>query len=91
MIKHIVVPILGVIAMIPAFISVVGGVTIPIINLELAALVEPYVWVPPLVAIWMIAGLVIGLFLRMQRPAALRTIGQAMGETEGDMAPPPRA
>ncbi len=88
-IKHVVVPILGVMAMIPAFISVVGGVTIPIINLELAALVEPYVWAPSLVAIWMIVGVVIGLFLRMQRPAALRTIGLAMGETEGDIARPP--
>ena len=55
-IKHLVVPILGVIAMIPAFFGVLGGVTIPVIDLELAALAEPYSFVPPLVAIWMIAG-----------------------------------
>src|SRR4030095_13029619 len=33
--KHLVVPILGVIAMIPAVLAVIGGVTIPILNVEL--------------------------------------------------------
>jgi len=35
--KHLVVPIIGFIFMIPAFLGVVGGVTVPIIKLELAA------------------------------------------------------
>ena len=87
--KHVVVPVLGVVAMIPAFISVVGGVTIPVIDLELAALAEPYAWVPPLVAIWMIVGIVIGMVLRARKPEALGTVGLAMGETEGDMAAAP--
>jgi amino acid transporter len=81
-IKHLVVPILGVIAMIPAFFGVLGGVTIPLIDLELAALAEPYSFVPPLVAVWMIAGLIIGLYLYFQRREALGRVKEAMGEEE---------
>ena len=88
--KHLVVPIVGVILMIPAFLSASpGGVTIPIIDLEIASLAPPYSFAPPLVAIWMIVGVVIGLVLRASRPAALGTVGLAMGETEGDLAPAP--
>ena len=36
-IKHLMVPILGVIAMIPALLSVIGGLTIPIFDVKLAA------------------------------------------------------
>ena len=90
--KHIVVPVVGVILMIPAFVSASpGGLTIPIIDLEIAPLSAPYSFAPPVVAIWMVAGIVIGLFLRMQRPAALETVGVAMGEAEADVASAPAA
>jgi amino acid transporter len=91
-VKHLIVPILGVILMIPAFVSASpGGITIPIIDLEIASLAPPYSFAPPVVAIWMIAGIIIGLYLRARRPAALDTVGVAMGETEGDLAAAPSA
>jgi amino acid transporter len=90
--KHIVVPIVGVILMIPAFVSASpGGLTIPIIDLEIPSLAAPYSFAPPIVAIWMVVGIVIGLYLRARRPAALETVGVAMGEAEGDLAPAPVA
>lgn len=80
--KHLVVPILGFIFMIPAFLGVVGGVTVPIINLELAPLVPPYSYVPPLVGIWVLIGIVIGLYLWASEREKLRSVREAMGETE---------
>jgi amino acid transporter len=80
--KHLVVPILGFIFMIPAFLGVVGGVTVPIINLELAPLVPPYSYVPPLVGIWVLVGIVIGLYLWASEREKLRSVREAMGEAE---------
>ena len=37
-VKHLVIPIIGVIAMIPALLSVIGGLTIPILDIKL----DPY-------------------------------------------------
>jgi amino acid transporter len=80
--KHLVVPVLGVIFMIPALLGVLGGVTIPIINLELAPLVPPYSYVPPLVGVWMLIGIVIGLWFWFRERDKLRSVREAMGETE---------
>jgi amino acid transporter len=80
--KHLVVPIVGFILMIPAFLGVVGGVTVPIINLELAPLVPPYSYVPPLVGIWVLVGIVIGLYLWASEREKLRSVREAMGEAE---------
>ena len=80
--KHLVVPIVGFILMIPAFLGVVGGVTVPIIGLELAPLVPPYSYVPPLVGIWVLVGIVIGLYLWASEREKLRSVREAMGETE---------
>ena len=85
-VKHVVVPVVGVILMIPAFISTIGGVTIPIIDLELSALTAPYSYAPLFVAAWMVVGIVIGLYLWTSRREAIGRVGQAMGETESDMA-----
>jgi hypothetical protein len=82
--KHLVVPVLGVIFMIPALLGVLGGVTIPIINLELAPLVPPYSYVPPLVGVWMLIGIVIGLWFWFRERDKLRSVREAMGETEVD-------
>ena len=84
-IKHVIVPIVGVILMIPAFVSASpGGVTIPIIDLEIPSLAPPYSFAPPVVAIWMAVGVVIGLVLWFQRRSALSTVALAMGETDGE-------
>jgi amino acid transporter len=80
--KHLVVPIIGFILMIPAFLGVVGGVTVPIINLELAPLVPPYSYVPWLVGIWVLVGIVIGLYLWASEREKIRSVREAMGETE---------
>ena len=79
-VKHVVVPVLGVIAMIPAFISVLGGTTIPLLDIELPPLAEPYSFVPPIVAIWMIAGVAIYFWLRSRNPVAIAQIGDAFTE-----------
>jgi amino acid transporter len=85
--KHLVVPIIGFIFMIPAFLGVVGGVTVPIINLELAPLTEPYSFVPPLVGIWMLIGIAIGLYLWFTQREKVRSVREAMGEAEEAAAP----
>ena len=84
--KHLIIPIIGFIAMIPAFFGVLGGVTLPIIDLELAPLGEPYSYVPPLVGIWMLIGAVIGLYFWFRERDKLRSVREAMGESEDDIA-----
>jgi amino acid transporter len=77
-IKHLLIPVLGVIAMIPAFISVLGGITIPLLDIPIPPLTEPYNLVPPLVAIWMIAGALIYFWLRARSPEAIARLGDAV-------------
>jgi amino acid transporter len=79
-IKHLVVPIVGVVLLIPAFLGVLGGLTIPVLDIKLDPLVQPYDIVPPLVAAWMIAGIVIGVVLYMRGPAKLQTLGDAVAD-----------
>ena len=79
-VRHIVVPVLGAIFMIPAFFSALGGVTLPFLNLELASLGEPYSFVPPLVGLWMAIGIVIGLVLWSSRRETLNRIGDSVAE-----------
>jgi len=81
-IKHLVVPILGVVAMIPAFLSVIGGLTIPILNIELGALTGDLVWVAPLVGVWMLIGIVLYFVLRARSPEAVDNLGAVYGEGE---------
>ena len=82
--KHLVIPIIGFIAMIPAFFGVLGGVTLPILDLKLAPLGEPYSYVPPLVGIWMLVGVVIGLYFWFRERDKLKSVREAMGETDAD-------
>jgi amino acid transporter len=79
-IKHVVVPIIGVILLIPAFLGVVGGVTIPILNVPIPALASPIDVVPPLVAIWMIIGVVVYFVLRSNRPDTIQRVGDIVSE-----------
>ncbi|MEA2609672.1 MAG: hypothetical protein QOJ75_1915 [Chloroflexota bacterium] len=76
--KHLVIPLLGVLAMIPAFISVLGGITIPLLDVPIPPLTEPYSFIPPLVAIWMIAGIVLYFLLRARSPEAIGRLGDAV-------------
>ena len=63
-IKHLVVPILGIVLLIPAFLGVLGGLTIPLLDIKLDPLKTPYDIVPLLVLIWMILGVVAYFVLR---------------------------
>ena len=78
-IKHVLVPILGVLTMIPALMFAIGGVTIPIIDLELAPLGGALGWTAKIVAIWMAIGIVLYVVLRVRNPAALERMGQIYG------------
>ena len=79
--KHLVIPVLGVLLMIPAFLSVLGGLTIPILDVPIPALTAPYNYVPPLVLVWMIVGVVLYFWLRARNADAMARIGEAMGES----------
>jgi amino acid transporter len=79
-IKHVVVPILGVILLIPAFLGVLGGLTIPILDVPVAPLAEPFNIVPIIVAVWMIVGIVLYFVLRSRDASAMDRIGEAVTE-----------
>jgi len=79
-VKHLVIPILGALAVIPAFLGVLGGVTIPFRGTEVPQLASPFDLVPILVAIWMAAGVVLYFVVRSIRPAAIGQIGEAVSE-----------
>jgi len=80
-IKHLVIPILGVILLIPAFLGVLGGLTIPILDIDLDPLAQPYDIVPLLVLIWMILGIVAYVVVRSRAPDALARVGDVMTES----------
>ena len=83
-VKHLVVPVLGIIAMIPAMLSVIGGLTIPILDVPLDPWSGALAWTAPIVAVWMAIGIVLYVVLRMRNPAALTRLGEVYGgEAEG--------
>ena len=84
--KHVVVPILGVIAMIPAVLAVIGGVTIPILDIELAPYENSLRFTAPVVGVWTLLGIVAYFVLRATRPEALERVDDVYG---GDDSPPP--
>jgi amino acid transporter len=78
-VKHLVVPVIGVVAMIPALLSVIGGLTIPIIDVPLDPWEGALAWTAPIVAAWMLLGIVIFFVLRASNPEALRRMGEIYG------------
>jgi amino acid transporter len=78
-IKHLVVPILGVIAMVPAVLSVIGGLTIPILNVTLPPYETSLRFTAPIVAVWMVIGIVVFVWLWMSNRAALSRMGDIFG------------
>ncbi|MDQ4036373.1 MAG: APC family permease [Chloroflexota bacterium] len=77
--KHFVVPIIGVIAMIPAALAVIGGVTIPILDIALPPYETALRWTAPIVGIWMIVGIILYFVLRVRNPEALERVGEVYG------------
>jgi amino acid transporter len=89
-IKHLVVPIIGVIAMIPAALAVIGGVTIPILNIELPPYENALRWTAPIVAVWVVIGVVLYFVLRSRNPEALERVGEVYGgDTASEELPRP--
>ena len=75
-VKHLLVPILGVLAMIPALLSVIGGLTIPIFDVELPAYENSLRFTAPIVGAWMVIGVVAYVWLRSSNPSALQRMGE---------------
>jgi amino acid transporter len=88
-IKHLLIPILGFVAMVPALMFAIGGVTIPIIDLEIAGLTGDLALAAPIAGIWMLIGIVLYFVLRAMRPQALKELGAVYGETESLPEPAP--
>jgi amino acid transporter len=78
-IKHLIVPILGVVAMIPAIYSVIGGVTIPFLNVSIPAFGGALSYIAPIVGVWMVIGIVIFVWLWMSNREALSRMGDVYG------------
>jgi amino acid transporter len=78
-IKHLVIPILGVIAMIPAVLAVIGGVTIPILDIELSPYENSLRWTAPVVGVWLLLGVIAYFYLRSRNPAALDRMNEVYG------------
>jgi len=87
-IKHLIIPIVGVIAMIPAALAVIGGLTIPILNIELPPYETALRFTAPIVGVWMLLGIIVYFVLRARNPEALARVGEVYG---GEAAPPDAA
>jgi amino acid transporter len=83
LLKHLVVPIIGVIAMIPALLAVIGGVTIPIIDVTLDAYDNYLGLTAPIVGVWVLLGILVYFVLRSQNPAALDRVDEVYGGDGG--------
>jgi amino acid transporter len=77
--KHLVIPILGVLAMVPALLSVIGGLTIPLFDVELPAYTTSLRFTAPIVGAWMLIGIVIFIVLWITNRAALDRMGEVYG------------
>jgi amino acid transporter len=78
--KHVLVPVLGIVVMLVGFVSALGGVTIPVINVSIPPLSAPFSYAPILVAIWLVAGAVLYFVLRSRNPQSTSEIGAAVAE-----------
>jgi amino acid transporter len=77
--KHLIVPVLGVIAMLPAVLAVIGGVTIPIIDVTLDPYENSLRWTAPIVGVWLLLGIVAYFVLRARNPEALERVDDVYG------------
>jgi amino acid transporter len=78
-IKHLLVPVLGVLAMIPAMMSVIGGLTIPLFDITLDPYENALRFTAPLVGAWMLIGIVLFVVLWFVNRAALDRMRNVYG------------
>ena len=86
--KHVVVPVLGVLAMLPAILFVIGGLTIPIIDLPVPGYTNSLQYTAPVAGLWMLLGIIAYFVLRSQNPDALTRVdeiysGDSVADPEG--------
>ena len=86
--KHVVVPVIGVIAMIPALLAVIGGVTIPIIDVTLPPYDNYLRWTAPIVGVWILLGIVAYFVLRARSPEALERVDDVYGAEDAPATEP---
>jgi amino acid transporter len=79
-VKHGVVPVIGIVVMVIGLVSAIGGVTVPVINAAIPALTPPLSYAPPIVGAWVVVGVVLYLWLRARDPQATDEIGAAVAE-----------
>jgi amino acid transporter len=77
--KHIVVPVLGAIAMVPAILFVIGGVTIPIIDLPVPGYTNSLQYTAPVAGLWILLGIIAYFVLRSRNPGALARVDDIYG------------
>jgi amino acid transporter len=78
-IKHFLIPVLGVLAMIPALMSVIGGLTIPLFDIKLDAYTNSLRFTAPIVGAWMLIGIVLFGVLWFTNRAALAKMSEVYG------------
>jgi amino acid transporter len=78
--RHLLLPLVGAFFMIPAFVSTLGGIYIPIADFTPTQLAEPYNFVPPIVGVWMIVGVLVGVYLWSGRRETMERVGEAVAE-----------
>jgi amino acid transporter len=81
-IKHVIVPVLGVLTMIPAALAVIGGVTIPILNVPISAYTNSLRFTAPIAGAWILIGIVIFFVLWTTNRDALSRMGAVYGGEE---------
>jgi amino acid transporter len=83
-IKHLLVPVLGVLAMIPAMMSVIGGLTIPFFDITLDPYANALRFTAPIVGAWMVLGIVIFVVLWFVNRSALDRMRDVYGGESGE-------
>jgi hypothetical protein len=80
--------------MIPAVLAVIGGVTIPILDITLDPYDNSLRFTAPVVGVWTLLGIVAYFVLRSMRPEALERVDDVYGGDDAPAAtssPPPPA
>ena len=62
---------------------VLGGVTIPILDIELSAYENSLRWTAPVVGVWLVLGVIAYFYLRSRNPAALEGMNAVYGGEGG--------
>ena len=81
-VSHVVVPIIGVLILIPGFFSVAGITGIPGLSF-ISALTSPYKYAPYAMGAWVAVGVVLLFVLRSRKPEAIDAVAHIHLEDEG--------